>query len=378
MAKSYKGSVFAYLMLLMITTLHGQSVFDYSGQAAVWAGINEQPQFWVGGRYLPHLQLKIPKMEFAIDFEAAANLWAGIQRLAVDSLVVVGDAQPYRLWGRFATDRMELRLGLQKINFGSASILRPMMWFDQLDPRDPLQLTDGVYAMLGRYYFQNNSNIWLWVVYPSKKLKTWEVFPSNKKFPEWGSRFQLPSGMGELAFSMHHRTASSYNNSYGLPKRDQFGETRFGLDGKWDLGAGVWFESVAVQQHKDLGQFNSQLLLTVGTDYTFGLGNGLHVMAEHLLLSSGKSFGSLNKGISFSALSIAYPLSMFDQILFLLYYDWNATHVYSFTQYSYNFGKWDLMLMAWMNPLEYSLPGQTMEASLYAGKGFQFMLIYHY
>jgi hypothetical protein len=63
-----------------------------------------------------------------------------------------GDIKPYRLWARYSTSQLEIRAGLQKINFGSANILRPLMWFDQMDPRDPLQLTDGVWGILGRYY----------------------------------------------------------------------------------------------------------------------------------------------------------------------------------------------------------------------------------
>ena len=66
---------------------------------------------------------------------------------------------------RYSSDQFELRLGLQKINFGSASMLRPLMWFDQMDPRDPLHLTDGVWGLLARYYFLNNANIWLWGLY---------------------------------------------------------------------------------------------------------------------------------------------------------------------------------------------------------------------
>ena len=65
-------------------------------------------------------------------------------------------------------NKLHIEPGLQKINFGSATMLRPLMWFDQVDPRDPLQLTDGVWGVLGRYYFLNNANIWLWGLYGNK------------------------------------------------------------------------------------------------------------------------------------------------------------------------------------------------------------------
>ena len=85
-----------------------------------------------------------------------------------------------------------VRGGLQKINFGSANLLRPLMWFDQIDPRDPLQLTDGVWGILGRYYFLNNANIWVWGLIGNDQRKGWEVIPSVKNKPEFGFRVQMP------------------------------------------------------------------------------------------------------------------------------------------------------------------------------------------
>ena len=57
------------------------------------------------------------------------------------------ELKPYRLWFRRSTDKIELRAGLQKITFGSARIFRPLMWFDKLNPTDPLQLTEGVWGI---------------------------------------------------------------------------------------------------------------------------------------------------------------------------------------------------------------------------------------
>ena len=110
---------------------------------------------------------------------------------------------------KFSGDQFEVRAGLQKINFGSASMLRPLMWFDQIDPRDPLQLTDGVYVLLGRYYFLNNANIWVWALYGNDSRKGWEQIPSLKKVPEFGGRLQLPVSHGELGTTYHYRVADA-------------------------------------------------------------------------------------------------------------------------------------------------------------------------
>jgi len=112
-----------------------------------------------------------------------------------------GHDKPYRFWARYSAKQVELRIGLQKINFGSASMLRPLMWFDQVDPRDPLMLTDGVWGILGRYYFLNNANIWLWGLYGNDNRKGWEIFNSQKTIPEFGGRLQIPVPKGESGFS---------------------------------------------------------------------------------------------------------------------------------------------------------------------------------
>ena len=81
------------------------------------------------------------------------------------------------------------------------------MWFDRIDPRDPLQLTDGVWALLLRYFFLNNANIWLWGLYGNDDVKGWEFLPTVKDDIEFGGRIQVPVPLGELGLSYHHRRA---------------------------------------------------------------------------------------------------------------------------------------------------------------------------
>ena len=96
--------------------------------------------------------------------EFSANLWAsGIY--SGDSIELDEQLSPYRMWVKFSGDQFELRAGLQKVNFGSAQMFRPLMWFDRIDPRDPLQLTDGAGAHFGsawsanqRIYFTSRQN----------------------------------------------------------------------------------------------------------------------------------------------------------------------------------------------------------------------------
>lgn len=123
-------------------------------------------------------------------------------------------------------------------------MIRPLMWFDKIDPRDPLQLTDGVWGILGRYYFLNNANLWGWVLYGNEDAKTWEIGNTSQRQPEWGGRFQTPVPRGEMGLSFHHRLSDTINLDTLISLNDLVPENRIGLDGKWDVGVGLWFEAV--------------------------------------------------------------------------------------------------------------------------------------
>ncbi len=53
------------------------------------------------------------------------------------------DASLHRAWVRLASTHFEARVGRQRISFGSASLFRPLMWFDRVDARDPTQVQRG-------------------------------------------------------------------------------------------------------------------------------------------------------------------------------------------------------------------------------------------
>jgi len=132
--------------------------FHFAGQASDWAMAWYDTSFsgQAGLRYIPTFSFGTGPF----DAELAANGFGTWSARANSSFDIA--AKPYRAWLRYSAPRFEARLGLQKLNFGSATMLRPLQWFDRLDPRDPLALTDGVYAGLARYYFPNDANVWTW------------------------------------------------------------------------------------------------------------------------------------------------------------------------------------------------------------------------
>ena len=134
--------------------------FGYKGLVSVWLFDNfeRSSDTQLGGRFIPEFSLSQGLSDsLTLDAELSLNGYGTAELRSTADIQMEGEVKPYRFWLRLSSSRFEARLGLQKINFGSATLLRPLMWFDSLDPRDPLQLTDGVYGLLLRYYFQNNA-----------------------------------------------------------------------------------------------------------------------------------------------------------------------------------------------------------------------------
>jgi len=392
----YIGRVSAYIMLFagMLQNANTQS-FVFKGQAIGWtvASQMEEPvgapgsgntdKVWrgqAGIRYLPEIQLQAPINEdFSFDAEISANIWGSGLYWSADSTVWEGDVRPYRAWMKFSGDQFEVRGGLQKINFGSANLLRPLMWFDQIDPRDPLQLTDGVWGILGRYYFLNNANIWVWGLIGNDQRKGWEVIPSVKNKPEFGFRVQLPIPGGELATTYHYRVADA-GKVFQIPhgEKPHIREKRLALDGKFDYVVGLWFEAVLTHQEIHIPELEYSHALSLGLDYTFGLGNGINVMTEYFTLGSSERPLSGGENVHFSALSANYPFNIINNLNGILFYDWTNKEFYNFINWSWQYDKWSFYIMGFWNPQRFNLYQGLGDANLYAGRGLQFMVVFNH
>ncbi len=360
---------------------NGKDTLLFSGQLSSWINYNHtnDQTWWIGGRYIPqlnyHHKLKADRL---IDFEASANINGTVGFHSFDSAHASGSVRPYRAWARYSTKQLELRAGLQKINFGSASILRPLMWFERVDPRDPLSITIGVWALLGRYYFLNNANIWLWGLYGNEDPKTWEIGKTSQRYPEFGGRFQTPVPKGEAGISFHHRLVDTRGLDAAIPSYPAIPENRIALDGKWDVGVGLWFEGAWIHKAKDVGEATNQLIVNVGTDYTFGVGNGLNVILEQLLISYDEEAFAFSNPVFFSALSLSYPVGLFDNASAMLYYNWSTDQSYNLVTWKRQFNKIYLYLMAYWNPERYNLPQQQVSNYMFSGRGVQLMFVFNH
>ena len=374
------------LFLLVFTTLSFSQGMHLSleNQVSGWGILNfsDPVQSQLGGRYLPTLSvIDSLKNNRKIDAEIAVNAY-GILNFIGNSLDGSnGKIKPYRLWARYSTPRFELRIGLQKINFGSASIFRPLMWFDKIDYRDPLQLTDGVYGVLGRYYFQNNMNIWLWSLYGNDEPMGWEKIPTEWKIPEFGGRIQQPVPKGEIALSYHHREADFSELYDTIPMADQthFPENKLGFDAKVDLGVGLWIEYVA--KHNDPSNIYTsewETYFNCGFDYTFPLGNGLSLLTEYFRYNSIDNLSGKGMKNTFTGISVTYPFGLLNTISAVVYYNWEPQEWSRFVSLQRKYDYWSFYAMFFWNPDTYAIYSIKNDRNLFAGKGIQLMAVVNF
>lgn len=366
--------------ILMLESASGQKL-STKGQVIGWgiASHGDEWTFQTGLRYIPQINFDLPVREkFSIDGEFSFNSYGSYTNPDSEDNFS-GRIKPYRMWIKFSGEQFELRAGLQKINFGSAITLRPLMWFDRMDPTDPLQLTDGVYGLLGRYYFLNNTNIWLWTLYGNKSTKGWEMFESDQKRPEFGGRIQLPLRKGEIALSYHNRVAMVPVELSDETDMDFFNESKYAIDTKLDLGVGIWLEAALTDQNHDLGN-RYTAMITTGVDYTFGIGNGLNISAEYFSYQASDKLFNPDSRISmrFGGMSANYPISIVSSIGAIMYYNPATNDLYKFLNLGLNYDQFSYYFIAFWNPQNFELFNFDRKTNLFAGKGLQFLITYNY
>jgi hypothetical protein len=247
-----------------------------------------------------------------------------------------------------------------------------LMWFDRIDPRDPLQISDGVYGLLLRCFFKDNANLWLWGLYGNTGTKGWETLPTASRTPEFGGRFQVPLFSGEAGITGHLRRVPVGDE----PAAAAANESRFALDGKWDLGIGLWAETAFVHLDDPAAAFSWQRSLAVGVDYTFKLGNGLYLLAEQFFSGGSASpLGGGNSKTSLSALLARYPLGLLDTLAAVFYFDWQHEQLYNFVSWQRTIDRWQFHLMAFWNPRQVQIIRSQPGNNTFSGRGFQLLVV---
>ena len=122
------------LFLAIPGRLFAQDSLMLKGQLSAWALYNGRLELpvYMGGRYIPQLNYEVNlKNDQLLDFEVSANMNGNFGFHPFDTLAANGTLKPYRLWGRYSSQQFELRVGLQKINFGSCQLKKYCRYFNE-------------------------------------------------------------------------------------------------------------------------------------------------------------------------------------------------------------------------------------------------------
>lgn len=364
-----------FYVFLIILTLRASVCFadtiTQKGQVSSWLTYgNNTKQF--GLLFIPEAQytrVLNPQSNLDVNASISAYGFSFIDKL--EEAQKNSKAKLYRGWARYSTHQFEARAGLQKISFGPAKILRSLMWFDKVDPRDPLQLTDGVNAALARYCFKNNANIWAWGLYGNKGLQGLETYETNKRRLEAGGRWQFPVPRGEAAFTYNNRYIDPADWAKKMTATLTNGlETRYAFDANFDIDIGAWIEAVAEKSQINPGYSFWNQYLTIGADYTLDISNGVHILAEHFTKATGMSYYGQTNRAQYSAFMTDFNVNTLDSFKGIIYYDWIAKKAYPFAALARTYDNWQINLSIFNSSI--STTGE------YLGKGAQIVVIYNY
>ena len=352
--------LFLHIFCSSLSVYAGQ--WTQRGQISVWSGASADQRYQMGIRWLPEgaLRLNCSDAVFS-ELRLSLNTYASLLTGQSDLKTKL-----YRLQWRLVTPQSETRIGLQKISFGPARLLRSLRWFDRMDPTDPLRLTSGVYALRYTYNFINNSAAWFWIMYGNTQTKGFEMLPSVSTKPEFGGRLQMPVPFGEAGITAHSRRVNQNASS--------FTENRLALDGRVDIFVGAWFEASVQKSETRTLPFPWQKQLTLGSDYTFGIGNGLYILAEHLFVSVSEDLFKNRLNGNTSAFMLSYPFGIFDSFQAFAYYSWNSGTFFQYYNWQRTFDSFILNFSLFHYPVS-KTPLSSMPLS---GLGAQMMFIFYY
>ncbi len=392
------------ILLFLSMALCGQAGVQSLGlKGTVTAYGSVFSDYQSGGQFIPVIEgdFLSDTSRYIFDFELSGDSYV---RYDTVNQFTPG-ISPYRAWLRFAGNQFEVRVGLQKITFGKAMLLRTENWFDTMDPRDPLGLTQGVWAERIRYYIPGtNANIWLWSIQENLDNSSFIIPLESDVFTlvnHFGGRLEMPMLMGEIGLSFNTKASAADTASitgfivpgteipvYTLNSR----QYQAGIDGKWDKDIGFWFEAAYINDRSDFTFMapNSYILtemamLTLGIDYTLGIGNGLTIICEYMgdVIRSEVNLGS-GKTASVTTLNIlglmlSYPMGIFDSMGLMGIVDLDSGSLYSYLYWRRQYDNLTLQLSGALTNFDADVslfPGQSGGISI--GNMIQVMAIYDF
>lgn len=371
-----KKPLFLIFIIYFNVIVFGQEVV-FKGQ--FWSNnlysddaLKEQSSFETQLGYIPTISyLRYLSDEKLFDIEWAYR----INRIYSGDALFSSAERLYRGWVRYSTNKMEARLGLQKIAFGPAQVLRPTSWFDTIDLRDPTGQTDGVEAFRLRIFPSNSLSLWSWVI------------NSNSDTLSYGGRLEVTTLGGDWGLTLHQDPVASRKQVGLLPIVMSEPNTRAAIDYRYDGFVGLWFEGASlfssVDYHSNYDRYN---LLTLGGDFTFPIGNGILVMTESMQIygTTRTDYDIASEETieqTYTVFMASMPVGLLHRFMAVAQLDWEGKQTYYYWHWGITYDRFSLNFSLSSNPkrIDYALEDEYLPTSLAGfGNGLQFAFIYNH
>jgi len=325
------------------------SAFHHNGQLWIDYNSDNDIESHIAG-YIPQFNIKNKKVEFSYS-----------NKIIIENSDYSN--QDYRYWVRYKNNIIDLKIGLQKISFGSAFILRNLNWFDSIDFRNTTNQTVGQKALQFKYFSKANYNFNFWFI------------PDNNDDMSYGSRAEFSNNFGNYGI-VFYKDNTNYNHSIiNMPQiinNQNFlidllqlkENERLGLDYRYDGIFGLWLESTYIKSTNNLNLLNSINFTTIGFDYTVNMYNGIYLMYE-LMSYKFKAIDNSFLDGNISSLMIQYPIGILYDLSFIRIFDNQIKDTYSLIRLITTYDYFTVNYSYSLNPNEY-------------GDNFQVKLIYNY
>jgi len=220
----------------------------------------------------------IEKAGWVLDYELSADAKQADGPSVQSRLRPETDVDFFRAWLRLDNGELKIRGGRQKILFGSGAIYRPLGLFDTRDVTGVVPETRGVDGVRVTRFQSSTSLVEGWLV-PAKKDSALIV----------GMRGEMQLQDVEAGAVFQYHPESDLDD---LPGFDQE-MVQMGYHIKGENEFGFWNESRLDVEMKPSSPIRFDTVL--GVDYTFNVGQGLHVLVEYFLTTRQKDFTLLDQ-----------------------------------------------------------------------------------
>ena len=118
-------------------------------------------------------------------------------------------------------------------------------------------------------------------------------------------------------------------------------------------------------------------MITLGADYTFPVGNGLHMLSEFFNTENSEKLLGKGDGSNFAGVSADYPVGLFDNVSAFFYRDWTSKENYFTFNWQRTYDNWMIYFIGFLNPDNAKL-NQTQSGNALAGNGVQIMVVFNH